>query len=196
MRQRVQRLAKPCWVEKLAAQAARVVTARVHQRFSMEAMPSRLTPAVEIARERVMSGELGPARLVLGNFVRPAELNKHGRLFDRTLAGAALLAGLGWSRCPSSCSVRRKAMHGMAVMSASVSMSAVRITWPTPTAHRQTWPQVLARKPAMTLVFTESAAPFALSRLFIDRTALNFAQHAHLHRSAASKHRSYENCGA
>jgi predicted dehydrogenase len=75
-----------------AAQAERIVAAaRMHQRFCMEAMWTRFIPAVVAARQRVLNGELGAVRLIQGNFAYPAAFDASARLFDRALAGGALL---------------------------------------------------------------------------------------------------------
>jgi predicted dehydrogenase len=75
-----------------AAQAERVVdAARERGVFCMEAMWTRFIPAVVSARDRVRGGSLGAVRLIQGNFAYPAVFDPNGRLFDRALAGGALL---------------------------------------------------------------------------------------------------------
>jgi predicted dehydrogenase len=75
-----------------AAQAERVVSAaRARAVFCMEAMWTRFIPAVVAMRDQVLSGSLGTVHLIQGNFAYPAAFDPNGRLFDRALAGGALL---------------------------------------------------------------------------------------------------------
>ena len=65
--------------------------ARVRRVFCMEAMWTRFVPAVVAARGQVRSGGLAAVRLTLGNFAHQAAFNPTPQIFDRALAGRALL---------------------------------------------------------------------------------------------------------
>src|ERR1700738_1146680 len=74
------------------AQAQLIVhTARLHKVFCMEAMWTRFLPAVKEAKRCIDAGDIGPIRLIQGNFAYPAPWGNNSRLFDINMGGGALL---------------------------------------------------------------------------------------------------------
>jgi len=65
--------------------------ARLHKVFCMEAMWTRFIPAVIEAKRCIDAGDIGPLRLIQGNFAYPTPRGNESRLFDIKLGGGALL---------------------------------------------------------------------------------------------------------
>jgi predicted dehydrogenase len=65
--------------------------ARLHKVFCMEAMWTRFIPAVMEAKRCIDAGNIGPLRLIQGNFAYPASKGSESRLFNIKLGGGALL---------------------------------------------------------------------------------------------------------
>ena len=65
--------------------------ARLHKVFCMEAMWTRFIPAVRDVKRRIESGEIGPPRLIQGNFAYTTARGSDNRLFDIAKGGGALL---------------------------------------------------------------------------------------------------------
>ncbi len=68
-----------------------VTVARKEKRFLMEAMWTRFLPITLKVREWLKSGAIGRPRMLIGDFGFRTGVNEEGRLFNRTLAGGALL---------------------------------------------------------------------------------------------------------
>lgn len=87
---------KPVLVEKPIATSAESAhriadAARVAGVFAMEAMWTRYLPHMDVARQLLADGALGPVELVAADFGFPAEYDPLSRMFDPALAGGALL---------------------------------------------------------------------------------------------------------
>ncbi len=73
-------------------QAQRMVdAARLQKVFCMEAMWTRFIPAVVEAKRRIDAGDIGPIRMIQGNFGHPMPDRPGSRVFDIELGGGALL---------------------------------------------------------------------------------------------------------
>jgi predicted dehydrogenase len=73
-------------------QAQRIVdAARQRKVFCMEAMWTRLFPAIIEAKRCIDAGMIGSIRLIQGNFSYPVPAGGEARFFDRELGGGAML---------------------------------------------------------------------------------------------------------
>ncbi len=81
---------KPCAVNLAQAQQL-IAVAKEENVLFMEALWTRFTPAILKAHEWIAEGKIGDVRLLESSFSFRCELNPESRLYNRALAGGAML---------------------------------------------------------------------------------------------------------